>query len=278
MLGASSSTRSSWPGGRYRLVWVCILGVLIAWGGGEAFAEKRLVLLSPADSGYFFSFLEVFLRRSLPDYQITTVTAEKEIPQVEGAVVVGFPEDLKVLKRSRKKLLAIVLGEDGELSIPVLGRVIFSFDGVAKVLRKELFAGERGVFLFVGREHSPFLPLLGLLGEARFFGEAGKEHVVVVEQTLQARPFLRAKNERSFTLLVLEAATEMLFALQEEKVDALIDLKPSAVASCIVRILRRWEEEGERSECCTVSPLLVTRETIASADAYEVVRRCLSCH
>jgi hypothetical protein len=70
----------------------------------------------------------------------------------------------------------------------------------------------------------------------------------------------------------------MLFALQEGKVDALIDMKPSAVASCIGRILRRWEEEGERSGRCTVSPLLITRETIALADAYEVFRRCLSCH
>jgi len=278
LLGVSSSTRSSWPGGRYRLVWVCIFGVLIAWGRGEAFAEKHLVLLSPAHDEYFFSFLEVFLRRSLPDYRITTIITGEGIPQVEGAIVVGFPEDLKVLERSRKKPLAIVLGEDGDLSISVLGRVVFAFEEVARVLRKELFAGERGVFLFVGGERSPFLPFLGLLGEARFFGEAEKERVVVVERAFQARPFLRAKDKRPFALLVLEAATEMLFALQEGKVDALIDLKPSAVASCVVRILRRWEKEGECSERCTVSPLLVTRETIASADAYEVVRRCLSCH
>jgi len=243
LLGVSSSTRSSWPGGRYRLVWVFIFGVLIAWGRGEAFAEKHLVLLSPAHDGYFFSFLEVFLRRSLPDYRITAVTAEEEIPQVEGVIVVGFPEDLKVLERSRKKPLAIVLGEDGDLSISVLGRVVFAFDEVAKVLREELFAGERGEFLFMGEERSPFLPLLGLLGEARFFGETEKERVVVVERAFQARPFFRAKNERPFALLVLEAATEMLFALQEGKVDALIDLKPSAVASCVVRILRRWEKD-----------------------------------
>lgn len=278
MLGVSSSTRSFWLGGRYKLVWVFIFGVLIAWGRGEAFAEKRLILLSPADDGYFFPFLEVFLRRSLPDYQITAVTAGEEIPRVEGAVVVGFPEDLEVLERSRKKPLAIVLGEDGELSIPVLGQVAFSFEEVARALQKELFARARGEFLFVGEERSLFLPLLGLLGEARFFGEVEKERVVVVERVFQARPLLRAKNERPFTLLVLEAATEMLFALQEGKVDFLVDMKPSAVASCIVRILRRWEKERERSGHCTVSPLLVTQETIASADAYEVVRRCLSCH
>ncbi|WP_438318154.1 hypothetical protein ACP6EK_03855 [Candidatus Caldatribacterium sp. SIUC1] len=259
-------------------MWLFIFGVLIAWGGGEAFAEKRLVLLSPAHDEYFFSFLEVFLRRSLPDYRITTIITGEGIPQVEGAVVVGFPEDLKVLERSRKKPLAIVLGEDGDLSIPVLGRVVFAFEEVARVLQKELFSGGKGEFLFVGEERSPFLPLLGLLGEARFFGEVEEERVVVVERAFQARPFLRVKNERPFAFLVLEAATEMLFALQEGKVDVLVDTKPSAVASCIVGILRRWEEEGKRSGCCTVSPLLVTRETIASADAYEVVRRCLSCH
>ena len=255
-----------------------LLGVLIAWGRGGAFAEKRLVLLSPAGDGYFFPFLEVFLRRSLPDYRITAVTVGEEIPQVEGAFVVGFPEDLEVLEYSKEKPLAIVLGEDGEFPMPVLGQVVFAFDEVVKVLQKKLFAGGRGEFLFVGGKRSPFLPFLGLLGGVHLFGEAEKERVVVVERALQARPLLRAKNERPFALLVLEAATEMLFALQEGKVDALIDMKPSAVASCIGRMLQRWEEEGECSARCTVSPLLITRETIALADAYEVFRRCLSCH
>jgi hypothetical protein len=174
LLGVSSSTRSSWPGGRYRLVWVCIFGVLMAWGGGEAFAEKRLVLLSPAHDGYFFSFLEVFLRRSLPDYRITTIITGEGIPQVEGAIVVGFPEDLKVLERSRKKPLAIVLGEDGDLSISVLGRVVFAFEEVARVLQKELFAGKEGRSSLWEGNALLSCPFLGFWGRFAFLEKQKK--------------------------------------------------------------------------------------------------------
>lgn len=284
-MGAFSSTRSSLRGGKYSLLFALVaLGAfLVAWGDGRGvFAQRIVALLPPPDDTYFFPFLEIFLRRSLPRYQVVTLSPGGSIPPFEELVVVAFSEDLGsfLVPPSEGNVSCVLLGNGGETPYPLLGRVVFSWESVKESLQQEL-SGEKQGFLFVGERIHPLFPFLEtLLGRGCIGRDVHEESVVVVGQASLVQPFLKKKNERSFLLLVLEASTEMLFALQEGRIDFLVDTKPSCVAQCITQILEE-KEQGDpftSPRCCTVMPLLVTRETIASADAYEVVRRCLSCH
>lgn len=154
------------------------------------------------------------------------------------------------------------------MPFPLLGRVMFSWKDVAQTLCKALCPGERVSASFVGEgDHPLWRYFLELCGDGSV-----QKRVVFVERASQARPLFVEGGKRSFSLIALEAATELLFALQEGKIDGVVDLKPSLVAQCIAEIVE------QRARVCVVAPLFITRENVSSADAYEVVRRCLSCH
>ncbi len=257
------------PGGRYRF-WLSLLLCLLLLGIWHERGEARpvIVLLSPEEDAYFFPFLEVFLRRTLPGKQIVLLHPGDAFPPSSEYIVVAFPKVLERFKPPQGKVWGILLGEGEGVPFPLLGRVMFSWEDVAQALCRALCPGGRVNASFVGDgDHPLWRYFLELCGDG-----SAQKRVVFVERASQARPFFEEEGKWSFSLIVLEATTELLFALQEGKIDGVVDLKPSLVAQCIVEIVE------QRARVCIVSPLFITRENISLADAYEVVRRCFSCH
>lgn len=221
---------------------------------------------------YFFPFLEIFLRRILPEYEVVTLSPENAFPPCEEYIVVGFPETLKRLRPSKEKVYSILLGEDDGTSSFLLGQIVFSWEDTALAIGKRLCANKKMDILCIGEHDHPLFVLLAELCKGKYSDEstfAGR--VICVDRVSRARPFLKERKGSSF-LVIFEAATEALFALQDGKIDGVVDTKPSKVAQCVAEIIR-----GKRKRCVIV-PLFVTQENISCADAYEVVRRCLSCH
>lgn len=273
MLGVSSSTSSSLRGGKseFWLFVVVFLLFLVVWHGrGEAL--PAIVLLAPQEDAYFFPFLEVFLRRTLPEYQILLLHPGDAFPVASEYIVVASSESLRNFRLPGGNVWGILLGEGEDPPFPLLGRIVFSWQEVAQTICNTLCSGKTVHARFVGKDlHPLWICFAKLCGDESRRSDA-QDLVVFAEGVSQARPLLGERENRSFFLIALEAATELLFALQEGKIDGVVDQKPSQVAECIAAIVRK----GQR--VCSVKPLFVTRENIASADAYEVVQRCLSCH
>lgn len=263
-----SLTNCSLREGRYRCRIVLALCLALFWvWQGEAEELPRIVLLSPREDRYFFPFLEVFLRRIMPGYEITTLSPDDIVPSRKRYIVVGFSEELRRVRLPKGKVDYILLGERNGVAFPLLGQVAFRWQETALAICKSLCAGGRRGFLFWGESTHPLFVLLEELCED---GERSGASVVFVDRISRVRPFLE-KSGGSSSLVVLEAATEVLFALQEGKVRGVVDTKPSEVAQCIAAIVQG------KSDACAVTPLFVTQDNIFCADAYEVVRRCLSC-
>lgn len=241
-------------------------------GHKEGRALPTVVLLSPQEDAYFFPFLEVFLRRTLPGYEVVTLSPGDAFPPREGYIVVGFSETLQRLKPPKEEAYGILLGESRGVSFPLLGQIVFAWEDTALAICKKLCADIRMSFLFIGERTHPLFALLAeLCGDKHHDGSTSTGRVLCIDRVSRARSFLRGEKDSSF-LVIFEAATEALFALQEGKIDGVVDTKPSQVAQCIAEIVRG------RRKACSVTPLFVTQEDISCADAYEVVRRCLSCH
>ncbi len=259
--------------GRYRF-WFFLAFCLVLLGiwQVEGKALPAVVLLSPQEDVYFFPFLEIFLRRVLPEYEVVTLSLEGVFPPREGYIVIGFSEALKRLRLPEEEVRGILLGESSEVSFPLLGQIIFSWRDTALALCRNLCANKKINFFFIGEQAHPLSIFLAeLCGNGRFDKGVFTEDVICIDRISRARSFLEEKKGSSF-LVVLEAATEALFALQEGKIDGVVDTKPSQVAQCIAEIV-----QGKRNTC-TIVPLFVTQGNISCADAYEVMRRCLSCH
>lgn len=254
-------------GGKYRFWFIaasCFV-VLSLWQE-HGRTLPTIVLLSPLEDAYFFPFLEVFLRRVLPEYEVTTLSPGGTLPPREEYIIVGFSRELQQVEFPQGRARCILLGEEGGVSVPLLGQVTFLWQETALAICRKLCAeGEKGR-LFAGESAHPLRVLLVRLCE----GNSGKP-VVLVDRASLARSLL-GEGKEAFSLVVLEATTEMLFALQEGKIDGVVDTRPSQVAQCIAEMVQG------KTKTCVVTPLFVTQENISCADAYEVVRRCLSCH
>lgn len=256
------------PEGRCRAWLFLVFCVLFGICQGKAETLPTVVLLSPQEDAYFFPFLEVFLRRTLPGYEIVTLSPRGILPPREEYVIVGFPQELQRVQLPEGKVSCILLGEADSISFPLLGQITFLWQETATTICKKLCATGGRRFLFVGKgTHPLFMLLTQLCGTV----ENSEEPVMLLDRVSSARAFLKERGGFPF-LVVLEAATEMLFALQEGRIYGVVDTKPSQVAQCIAAIVQG------KSTTCTVTPLFVTRGNISSADAYEVVRRCFSCH
>ncbi len=78
-------------------------------------------------------------------------------------------------------------------------------------------------------------------------------------------------------LVVLEASPEMLFALLQGKIEAVVDFKPSQLAQEIVNLMDYFYEGMHFPELITIYPHLIFAHNIKEADGYEVISRCLMC-
>lgn len=199
----------------------------------EAEASVTLALLSPPEDAYFFPFLEVFLRRVMPDCRTVVLHPGDGVPFSQKVIVVAFPENLRHFKLPEGGIQYILLGEGGEGSSSLLGRIVFSWQDAASTLWQKFCAGKANP-LFVGDEGHPLFLFLGEIQKSEHvIGGSPKKQVLFVDRASRVHPFLE-RNEKSFlSLVVLEATAEMLFALWEGKIDAVVDTKPSEVARCI---------------------------------------------
>ncbi len=77
-------------------------------------------------------------------------------------------------------------------------------------------------------------------------------------------------------LVVLEASPEMLFALLQGKIEAVVDFKPSQLAQEIANLIDCFCANKPIPEFITIHPCLIPH-SIEEADGYEVISRCLMC-
>lgn len=154
-------------------------------------------LLSPPEDAYFFPFLEVFLRRIMPDCKTVILYPKDGVPFSQEVVVVAFPEDLRHFRLPEGKVQYILLGEGGETSLSPLGRIVFSWKDAASTLWQKFCVGEANL-LFVGDEGHPlFLLLRELQKGEHFIKESPEKQVLFVDRASRVRPFLEG-NEKSF--------------------------------------------------------------------------------
>lgn len=78
-------------------------------------------------------------------------------------------------------------------------------------------------------------------------------------------------------IVVLEASPEMLFALLQGKIKAVVDFKPSQLAQEIVNLMDCFCRNRPLPELITVYPRLILSHNMEEADGYEVISRCLMC-
>ncbi|MDI3543119.1 MAG: hypothetical protein PWP57_722 [Candidatus Atribacteria bacterium] len=291
---------------RYILLLVIILVL-----GGESLPGKEasqvFVLSSSLD--YFSTFLEVHLRRLLSPSQVHLVPLShlEELPgdfPQEGVSLVVFWGEGKYfspiwsqIPRDRKILL--LWGEEEGIDPPLeiqYCKIRIEGKSVIEALKEEvvekLFPDNNFTIWSVGEVTPSLRRKLDKEFSCRF-RETEENNKEVLEQLISkkeksliiagnAEVGKQLINELSGVevpppIVVLEASPEMLFALLQGKIKAVVDFKPSQLAQEIMNLINCLYVHKSVPEFITIYPRLILSHNIKEADGYEVIARCLMC-
>ena len=285
--------------------------VIILVLGGESLLGKetsQVFILSPS-LDYFPAFLEVHLRRLLSPSQVHLIPLShlEELPReksrgdVSLLVFLGeeqyFSSILSQIPQDKELLLLFWEGKEIEPSsgfpfckIRVEGEEIiealqeeliekffpngcFTIWGVGKIapaLERELKENFSSSFSKVEESNKDVLKQL----------ISDKEKSLVIAGNAEAGKQLIdefSEIESPPPLVVLEASPEMLLALLQGKIKAVVDFKPSQLAQEIVNLIDCFGAHKPIPEFIIIYPRLILPDNIKEADGYEVISRCLTC-
>ncbi len=288
--------------------YLLLLVILIILGGGSPLPGReapQVLLLSPS-LDYFSTFLEVHLRRLLsppqvhliPLFSLEDLSLDFSPENVSLIVFLGeeryFSSILLQIPQDKEPLLLFWEGVAPPLGFPfckirVEGEVVI--EALRRELVEKLFPDNHFTIWGVGK----ITPVLEqkLKEEFSSFSKVEENDKEAIEQLISNREnsLIIAGNakvgkqlidgfaeiEPPPSLVVLEASPEMLFALLQGKIKAVVDFKPSQLAQEIVNLMDYFYEGMHFPELITIYPHLIFAHNIKEADGYEVISRCLMC-
>ena len=286
-----------------------LLVILIILGGGSPLPgqEAPQVLLLSSSLDYFSTFLEVHLRRLLSPSRVHLIPlcSLEELslgfPPEKAFLIVFLGEEkyfssiLSQIPQDKEPLLLFWEGVAPPLGFPSC-KIRVEVEEVIEVFRREvvekLFLDDHFTIWGVGKIAPPLRQGLNEEFYPRFreIEEndkdtlkqliSNREKSLIIAGNAEAGRQLIDKFsevESPPPLVVLEASPEMLFALLQGKIEAVVDFKPSQLAQEIANLIDCFCANKPIPEFITIHPCLILPHSIEEADGYEVISRCLMC-
>ncbi len=288
--------------------YLLLLVILIILGGESLLLGQeapQVLLLSPS-LDYFSTFLEVHLRRLLsppqvhliPLFSLEELSLDFLSENVSLIVFLGeeryFSSILSRIPKDKEPLLVLWEGVAPSSGFPFC-KIRVEVEEVMEALRREviekLFPDNHFTIWGVGK----ITPALeqGLKEEFSSFSEIEENDKKALERLISEKDKsliiagsagagkqlvdIFSEVESPPPLVVLEASPEMLFALLQGKIKAVVDFKPSQLAQEIVNLVDCFCANKSVPEFITIHPRLIFAHNIKEADGYEVISRCLMC-
>ncbi len=290
--------------------YVLLLVIILVLGGESLLGKEtsQVFILSPS-LDYFPAFLEVHLRRLLSPSQVHLIPLSRleELPKDfsrEGVSLIVFWGEGKYfssiwsqIPRDREILL---LWEEEEGTEPPLGipysKIRIEGKGAIEALKEEVVEKlfpDNNFTIWSGGEVIPSLKRELDEEFSSHFREIGENDKEALKQLIskKEKSLIIAGNaeagkqlidefsevESPPPLVVLEASPEMLLALLQGKIKAVVDFKPSQLAQEIVNLIDCFGAHKPIPEFIILYPRLILPDNIKEADGYEVISRCLMC-